>query len=267
MKIWYQTLTSYRYDPLWEDYGKIMEEQCKRAARPDTEVYVTGVPVMVPEVDQFKSLMLYNYAGQGLNNMLKAEKEGYDAIVIGCSYDVGMDEGREMLNIPVVAITHASLHVASMLGELYAIVTCTPYLYEQYRQLIIRYGLQQKFLPGNYIYNVTEPEIAKAMKNPEPLAKKFMTMVEKAVADGASVIIPTPVLVSQTLYKTGWKNYVNGALVLDPVAVAIKTAEFLVDMQKIGMGVSRKLRVYGSPGKELLKKALEKYTPAFKIEY
>ena len=164
MKIWYQTMTSYRYDPLWDDYGKIMEAQCKRAARPGTEVYVTGLPKMLHEVDQYKSLMLYNYASQGLNNMFRAEKEGFDAIVIGCSYDVGMDEGREMLSIPVVSITHAALHMASMLGELFAIISCTPYLYERYRQLIIRYGFQQKFLRGNYVSQITEAQLAKAIR-------------------------------------------------------------------------------------------------------
>ena len=259
-------MTSYRYDPLWDDYGKITEEQIKKVARPDTEVYVTGVPVMVHEVDQFKSLMVYNYVGQALNNLFKAEKEGYDAFVIGCSYDVGMDEGREMLDIPVIGITHACLHAASMLGELYAIVSCTPYLYEQYRQMIIRYGFQQKFLPGHYIYNVAEPELAKALKEPEPLAKKFRALIDKAVDDGASVIIPTPVLVSQTLFKAGWPTDV-GALVLDPVAVAIKTAEFYVDLKRVGIEVSRKLRVYGKPSKEVLERALEAYKPVFKIDY
>lgn len=267
MKIWYQTMTTYRYNPLWDKYGKSMEEQCRRAARPDTEIYVTGVPASVHEVDQYKSLMLYNYAGQGLNNMLRAEREGYDAVVNVCSFDPGLDEAREMLNIPVVGITQTSLYMAAILGELFAIVTCEPYLYERYRQLIVRYGLQQKFLRGNYIFPITEVELAKAIEEPEPIAVKVKAIAEKAVADGASVVIPLPVLLSQVLYKTGCPTYLNGALVLDPIAVATKFAEFLVDLKKIGIGVSRTLQVYGSPGKELLKKAFETFSPVFKIEY
>ncbi|MFH1169703.1 MAG: aspartate/glutamate racemase family protein [Chloroflexota bacterium] len=266
MKIWYQTMTSYRYDPLWEDYGKIIEEQCKKVARPDTEIYVTGVPGIVPQIDQYKSLMLYNYSGQGLNHLVRAEKEGYDAVVIGCSYDVGMEEARELLNIPVLGVTQTTLHMASLLGELYAIVSCTPYLYERYRQMIIRYGLQQKFLAGHYIYDVPEPELAKAMKNPEPLAKKFFALAENAVADGASVIIPTPVLVSQTMLKSGWKNYIKGALVLDPVTVTVKMAEMMVELNRLGVGVSRKLNVSGHPSKQLMDEALKVFTPLFKIE-
>ena len=266
MRIWYQTMTSYRHDPLWDEYGRSIEEQCRHAARPDTEVYVTGVPRIVHEIDQYKSLMLYNYASQGLNNMFQAEREGYDAVVIVCSYDVGMDEGREMLNIPVVSITHASLHLASMLGELYAIVTCTPYLYERYRQLIIRYGLQQKFLRGNYVSQITEPQLAQGIKNPEQLAEKFAAMAEKAVADGASVIIPLPVLVSQVFFKTGWPKNLKGATILDPVAVATKMAEMMVELKKLGMDVSRVPQVYASPGKEVLDRAIETFRPVFKIE-
>ena len=68
MKIWYQTFSSYRYEPVWDEYGKTLEEQCNRVVRPDTEVYVTGTPVMVREIDRFKSLGYYHKI-QVLNNM------------------------------------------------------------------------------------------------------------------------------------------------------------------------------------------------------
>ena len=62
--------------------------------------------------------------------MLKAQNEGYDAVVIGNSLDVGLEEGREMLSIPIVGIAHANFHMAAMLGELFAIVTCEAKLLE-----------------------------------------------------------------------------------------------------------------------------------------
>ena len=267
MKIWYQSMSTYRYDPVFDEYGKTLEEQCKRALRPDTEVYVTGVPTVMPEIDRYKSIMTY-HSSQMLNQMLKAEKEGYDAFVIGCSFDVGMDEGREMLSIPVVGIAHANLYMAAMLGELFTVVTCEPYIAERYRQMVTRYGLQQKFMRGPYVFPITEWELAEALsKDPAPVAEKFKAVAQKAVADGASVIIPVPAFINQLFFKTGGLTNLDGATVLDPVAVAVKLAEMLADLKKIGIEVSRTLQVYGSPGKELLNKCLETYAPVFKIDY
>jgi len=265
MKIWYQSATSYRYEPIWDEYGKTLEEQCKRVLRPDTEVYVTGIPVMMREIDRFKSIMYYHQI-QILNNMLKAEKEGYDAFVLGCTYEGGLVEGREMLSIPVVGIAQTSYYMAAMLGELFATVTVDYFVAELYRQQVEHCGLSSKHLPGPYWFQSSDEELAQALKNPQPTMEKFKATAEKAVADGASVIIPGPAFLSSLVYKTGLTQ-VGDALVLDTISVAVKTGEMLADLKKIGIEFSRKLQVYGSPSKELLKQTFEKYSKVFKIEY
>ena len=45
-----------------------------------------------------------------------AEKRGYDALVIGCYSDPGLDALRELLSIPVIGPGAASLHLAAQLG-------------------------------------------------------------------------------------------------------------------------------------------------------
>lgn len=264
MKIWYQTSSTYRYEPLFEDYGKLLEKQCQKAARPGTEVYVTGVPVLVKGQDRYKILRYYQVS-QIFNNMLKAEKQGYDAFIIGDTLDFGWEEGRGLLSIPVLGISHTSYYLAAMLGELFAIVTTDDYFCEQYRQQVEHYGLRDKYLRGNYYFPVAIDEMALAMKNPQPMADKFKAVAERAVADGASVIIPAPGLLAPLIYETGL-NRVAGAPILDPVSVAVKFAEMLADLKKIGIEASRKTGVYGSPGRELLNEAMGKYSKVFRIE-
>ena len=99
-----------------------------------------------------------------------------------------------------------------------------------------------------------------------PLVYGKKGLAEKAVADGASVIIPNPAFLSSLIYKTGLTR-VGDTLVMDTVSVAVKAAEMLADLKKIGIEVSRKLGVYGSPEKEVLKKAFETYARVFKIDY
>ena len=107
--------------------------------------------------------------------------------------------------------------------------------------------------------------MAMAIKNPGPVVERFKAVAEKAVADGASVIIPKPGLLPPLIYKEGVTS-INGATILDPICVAAKFAEMLADLQKIGIGFSRKLGVYGTPDKEMRKEILERYSKVFKIE-
>lgn len=265
MRIWYQTGSTYRYDLSREAYGRTLEEQCKRAARSDSEVYVTGVPVSQPGIDRFKSLMYY-HTNQMLNGMIRAEKEGYDVVVIGNSYDIGFDEAREMLEIPVVGIAHSNFYVAAMIGELFAVLTCEYHIAERYRQMIRRYGMESKFL-GTYVHSIPEIELIRGVEKPDAVMEEFKRVAEKAVADGASVLICVPAPIYALFYQRGGLSSVNGATLLDPVATAIKMGEFLVELKELGMDVSRKLGVYGSPGKELLKKTFETYGPSFRIEH
>lgn len=58
-----------------------------------------------------------------LEAMVKAEKDGYDAIVVGCHGDPGVQEGRELVNIPIVGCMHIGLHICAILGHRFCILT------------------------------------------------------------------------------------------------------------------------------------------------
>jgi allantoin racemase len=261
VKIWYQSATSYGYESVFDEYGKTLEEQCRRIVRSDTEVHVEGIEVMVRDIENLKSLQYYQKI-QSLNNMLRAEREGYDAIVMGCTLDVGLDEGKSMLDIPVVGINEAGYHLAMMLGHLFAVVTSSSAFFEVYRDQVER---SSKYLQGPYIYPASEEEIAVALKDPQPLMEKFKAVAEKAVTDGASVIIPGPAFLGTLAYRAGLTKIQN-ALVLDTISVAVKTAEMLVDLKRIGIEPSRRIGVYAKPDEEVRKDAFERFKKVFKIE-
>jgi Asp/Glu/hydantoin racemase len=197
--------------------------------------------------------------------MLRAEEEGYDVFVIGCTTDTGLEEGREMLKIPVASISQASYCLAGMLGELFAVVSISAHFCEKYRQQIVRYGMESKHLRGNYYFPATEEEVALALKDPKPVIEKFKAVAQRAIDDGASVIIPSPAFLATAAYKTGLTE-LNDVLIMDTISVLLKTGEMLADLKKLGVGVSRKLNVYGYLDKELRQKTFEKYRPVFKIE-
>ena len=79
MKIWYQSASSFGFEPVWDDYGQTLQAQCLAVVHPDTEVHVRGIPVMVRDVENWKSLQYFQNI-QTINNMIQAEREGSDLV-------------------------------------------------------------------------------------------------------------------------------------------------------------------------------------------
>ncbi|OPY85948.1 MAG: hypothetical protein A4E71_01837 [Smithella sp. PtaU1.Bin162] len=263
MKIWYQSATTYRYESKFDEYGKTLEEICRKAARPDTEVHVEGIPVIAKDVEKYNFLQYYEKA-EFLNNMIRAEKEGYDAFAIGCDLEPGLEEGKAMLSIPVVGISEASYHLAMMLGDLFTVVTCSAAFFKIFKRQAGKYGLTDKYLPGPYFYKSSEGELSTALENPGPVIDKYKEVAQKAVADGASVIILNPAFIAALAYKTGWTKE-QDAVILNPITAVVKTAEMMVDLKNLGFEPSRQIGVYARMEKEKRDEAIKRFEKVFKI--
>ena len=263
MKIWYQSSSSYGFEPVWDEYGKTLEDQCRAVVRPGTEVHVEGIPVMLRDVENWKALQYYQNV-QSMKNMMRAQEEGYDAFVIGCTLDVALAEGKSMLDIPVVGISEAAYHMAMTMGRLFAVVTSSPALWEVYGEQVERYGVASRYMRGPYIVHASEEEIATALVSPDALMTKFAAEARRAVADGASVIIPSPAFIATLAHRSGITQ-LEGALVLDTVSVAVKRAEMLVDLRKAGVQPSRRIGVYCQPETAMRDDALRRFGKVFTI--
>ncbi|MBI2727726.1 MAG: hypothetical protein HYX42_15910 [Polaromonas sp.] len=263
MKIWYQSSSSYGFEPVWDEYGKTLEDQCRAVVRPGTDVHVEGIPVMLRDVENWKALQYYQNA-QSMKNMMRAQEEGYDAFVIGCTLDVALAEGKSMLDIPVVGISEAAYHMAMTMGRLFAVVTSSPALWEVYGEQVERYGVASRNMRGPYVVHASEEEIAIALASPDGLMAKFAAEARRAVADGASVIIPSPAFIATLAHRSGITQ-IDGALVLDTVSVAVKRAEMLVDLRKAGVQPSRRIGVYCQPEAAMRDDALRQFEKVFTI--
>jgi len=58
-----------------------------------------------------------------LQAIAEAEGEGFDAVIIGCFGDPGIEAAREIASIPVIGLGETSLMIASMLGTSYGVLT------------------------------------------------------------------------------------------------------------------------------------------------
>jgi len=93
----------------------------KKSSRPDTEVDVVSLPEGRPmhlEYHAYEGLVIADIV-----NIVYTHAKEFDAVVIGCFYDLGLREAREVSGkAPVVAPCQASLVFASHLGNRFSIL-------------------------------------------------------------------------------------------------------------------------------------------------
>lgn len=98
-----------------------IETAARAAAPPDVEV-IAGQSPDGPEAIEGPFDGAMAVPGM-LARMRAAEAAGAQAHVIACFDDTGLDAARAFLDRPVIGIGEAAMHVASLLGHSFAIVT------------------------------------------------------------------------------------------------------------------------------------------------
>ncbi|MGW9114263.1 aspartate/glutamate racemase family protein [Microbacterium sp. NPDC055683] len=68
---------------------------------------------------------------------------GSDAYVIACFGDPGLDAARELVDVPVIGIAEAAMHVASLTGRTFGIVTTLSRTLGRADDLVQRYGFER----------------------------------------------------------------------------------------------------------------------------
>jgi allantoin racemase len=207
-------------------------ETIKKVKRPDVEAEVVHLSKGPPHVEYhyYEHLNL----GETLEWVKWAEKEGYDAAIIGCFYDPGFREAKELVSIPVVPVAMATMHVAATLGHKFSIIVGRRKCVPKMESNVYMYGLERK-LASFRVINFTVPRM---VEEPEKLKKSILAEAKKAVEeDGAEVIV---------LGCTAESGFVKELIdklrvpVLDPVVTSWKYAEMMADLyRKVGLTHSR----------------------------
>ena len=80
-----------------------------------------------------------------LHLVKEAESQGFDAAVIGCFYDVGLQAAREVAErMPVVAPCEACTHIASTLGDKFSIIVGRRKWIPEMMENVISYGMKER---------------------------------------------------------------------------------------------------------------------------
>jgi allantoin racemase len=186
-------------------------------------------------------------------NAVRAEREGYDAFIIGHFQDAGLYEARSAVSIPVVALGEASMLYSCQLGQRVGIVTINTRFIPWFHHQINKYGLERRvtgvhamqFEPGQILKAYDSDQLAKDVE------ELFAAQGRPLVTDGVDVLIPgggIPML----LFAAINNHVVDGAPVINGIPIVVKMAEMAVKLRKLcGLGVSR-VSDYIQPPKEII---------------
>ena len=197
------------------------ERMLKTALSSDAEVSVDCIKRGPDELDCNTDEAFA--AAEMVKESIQAEKEGYDAIVIYCFSDVGIDAIRENFRIPVIGPGEVSLAAAHMLCNRITVLTSESINIPRTYRRLMRNGMARDKMVSVRALDIP---IGEVRVNPEATKNYLRAVCKKAVeedhADG---------IILGCLSMAGYGEELEKELpvkIIDPAFVAMAYAELSV---------------------------------------
>ena len=158
---------------------------------------------------------------------VEAERQGYDAVVPLGMLDLGVDGGRCLVDIPVIAPAQAALHVAALLGERFGMIFYEPKAIPKHRAQIRAYGMD-RFMAGYRSVGMSNNQMT---DNRDRMVENFVREARWLIDHaGADVIIPHGVSQCPVHIKPDWLSKELGVPVVEGIGAPIRVAAMLVGL-------------------------------------
>jgi len=219
-----------------DDYNALIAETMTPYLRPGTVLDVTNTTDCPVNIDYYYNKHLVETVV--LEQVMRAEADGYDAVIVGCCYDPGVRVARELVDIPVVGPLEATMLMAPYYGHDYVLVTdhhkAVPYL----RDLVRLYG-------GTGCRHVSCIDwwVVDMIRDTEGVARDALAATRRVMEEkGAEAVILACTIISASTEK--WLRDSGAArelTILNPNTMALKMAESLADLKAQGLyNISRR---------------------------
>lgn len=202
-------------------------------AGPDVEVGIAESPEGPASIESAYEEYL---SIPGALEVAASLESSYDAMILGCFGDPGLDGFREILSVPIVGPCEASMHVAATLGHRFGIVTVLDSIIAPLHKLARIAGLDSR------LASVVACDIP-VLELHEGSYDAVLAGCRRAIGDGADTLV----LGCMSMAFLGVAERLSeelGVPVLNPALTGLKMAELLV-----GSGVSHSKRAYPVPPK------------------
>ncbi len=207
-----------------------------QAKEPGTQVDVVSLRrgPMHLEYHYYEALVLTDT----LHRVKQGERDGYDAAVIGCFYDPGLREAREIVEKMVVtAPAESALHIATTVGHSFSVIVGRKKWIPKMHENVVQYGFKEQLAS----FKSVDLGVYDFQKDTQETERRLHAAAREAVEeDGAEAVV-----LGCTI-EFGFYRELQAKLkvpVIDAVLAPLKYAEFLVGLRdRFGWGHSK---VYG----------------------
>ncbi len=221
------------------DFSGDIEDLLNNVKRTDTQIEVEALdrgPHHV-EYHYYESLVLPDV----LHCVKEAENEGFDATVIGCFYDLGLEEAREVSDsMPVMGPAQATTHIASTMGDTFSVIVGRRKWVPQMRSTISRYGLADRLSS----FRPVDLGVLDFQADPEQTRERLTSAARSAIEEDHAEVIILGCTAEYGFHETLQEEL--GVPVLDAVVAPFKFAELQADLAELGWTHS-KVGGYESP--------------------
>lgn len=205
-----------------DTWNKQILESCKKAADKGTQIKLVNIKKGAETLEGF---YYASFAQQDtIKEIIKAEKEGFDAVVVWCTANVGVEASREVINIPVVGIVEAAHLLAMLLGRRFSELVSVENVIVRHSRNADIIGSKSKLASVRAI----DLPVKEFHKDLDSTFKKMLEAGRKAVEeDKADVIVlgcGAMLGITEKLSKE------LGVPVIEPGEIGIKIAEMLVKL-------------------------------------
>jgi Asp/Glu/hydantoin racemase len=237
MKIWFQKHTVVGRNP-WLDgaYAEHMDAilpagSTVRFGCLPRSAYGGRLPADYVKFGQVETLFSWFFADQSV----EAERQGYDAYVIGTSQDPGLEMARSLVSIPVLAYGHTVFGLLHAQDLRFGVVGFIPELEEVLRKNLESYGFAGSCAGFEYLREGRElVERALGEGQADPLVNAMQHAATRLRDRGAQVIVPGEGLPNEVLWAAGVRE-LAGLPFVDANGLTVLMAEMLARSRRLGL--------------------------------
>ena len=210
------------------DHDEIFADMARTHKLPGTEVHITSLPA---SEGGFTHIEFRSYEAMVTRGIIRAvraaAREGFDALAIGCFYDTGLHDAREISgDMIVTAPCVASCEIAASLANRFGIIVGRRKWVNQMHNTVREHGHEHR-LSGFYHADHAETE------------RRLIEAGRKAVEEDYAEALILGCTMEVGFYREVEKRL--GVPVIDPSIAALKRAEYgAVLKQQCGWVPSRK---------------------------
>src|SRR3954447_25233072 len=212
-------------------YDELIRSTLEPYLRPETEVDIAHLTNCPRNLDYFVPKHLVEV--EVLRAVLAADRAGFDAFVIGCCYDPGLTQARELTDMPVVGPLEASASLARMFGHRFAVVTDHAKAVPEIEDRIRVYGLEANCRSVSAI----DWYVSDMIEDPAAVARDAYARCREVMTDGRAEVVVLGCTIVAACYEQAvlrGAQELTAIAILNPSVMALKMAEMLADLRAAG---------------------------------